>query len=163
MSLRKKKCYTLLSFKSSLLPKVIAVSVELCWQIISHPAGGSLNILSVLTRTIILAGSCLCMDFISLRSGWMSLQGPLLRAKCGWVKSDIINSYFCMWSLRRVFVLRFRFWMVIFWRCIFKDCGWEILSSHKNHSFCLNLPSALLFHILHHWPCRAWFSFVHWL
>jgi len=78
-----------LSFKSSLLPKVILVSVELCWQIISHPVGGSWNILSVLTR-IILARSCLCTNFISLHFGWMSLQGPLLWAKCGWVKSDII-------------------------------------------------------------------------
>lgn len=79
-----------MSFKSSLLPKAIVVSVELCWQIISHPVGGSWNILSVLTRKIILARSCLCTNFISLRSGWMSLQGPLLWAKCGWVKSDII-------------------------------------------------------------------------
>ena len=30
ISLRKKKCYILLSFKSSLLPKAIVVSVELC-------------------------------------------------------------------------------------------------------------------------------------
>lgn len=80
-----------------------------------------------------------------------------------WMGEVWHNSYFRIWSLRRAFVLHFRFWMVIFWWCIFKDCGWEILSSHKNHSFCLNLPSALLYHVLHHWPCWAWFSFVHWL
>lgn len=99
-----KKCYILLSFKSSLLTKATFMSVGLCWQIISRPVGLCWNTVFVTRRTIILARSCTCTSFISLGSGWLSLQGPLLCVGQMWMGEVWHNTYFCIWSLRRAFL-----------------------------------------------------------
>lgn len=52
---------------------------------------------------------CVCTSVISPSSGWMSLQGPLLRAKCGWVKCDIILIFVSDYLIELVFALQFQF------------------------------------------------------